>query len=128
MTGAVVMLIGFNLATVATTTYFPHEEWIGLMTTAFVILVAVLGRGFFSRIAIFLALIFGYLISWIADQINQVKLDPSCVTHCAMSNRVDWSGVRAAHWIGIPKTITSLTFGASPAHICRSSSSPSCYS
>ena len=42
VTGAVVMLIGFNLATVATTTYFPSEQWIGLLTTAFVIAVAVL--------------------------------------------------------------------------------------
>src|SRR5664279_1803523 len=71
VTGAVVMLIGFNLASVATTIYFPHEQWIGLLTMAFVVVVAVLGRGFISRIAIFLALIFGYLISWFADQFNQ---------------------------------------------------------
>ena len=29
---------------------------------------AVLGRGFLGRIAVFLALVFGYLISWLADQ------------------------------------------------------------
>ena len=112
VTGAVVMLIGFNLATVATTIYFPKEQWIGLLTTLFVIVVAVLGRGFMSRIAIFLALIFGYLISWIADQINQVKADPTCVKHCPLVDRVDWSGVKSAHWIGVPKTITSPTFGS----------------
>src|SRR5690348_9369467 len=89
VTGAVVMLIGFNLATVATTIYFPKEQWIGLLTTLFVVVVAVLGRGFMSRIAIFLALIFGYVISWIADQINQVKDDPTCVAHCKMVDRVD---------------------------------------
>jgi uracil-xanthine permease len=111
VTGAVVMLIGFNLATVATSIYFPHEQWIGLMTTAFVIVVAVLGRGFISRIAIFLALIFGYVISWIGDQINQVKADPTCTVKCQMVDRVDWSGVKSAHWIGVPKTITSPTFG-----------------
>ena len=33
VTGAVVMLIGFNLASVATITYFPTEQWIGLLTT-----------------------------------------------------------------------------------------------
>lgn len=110
VTGAVVMLIGFNLATVATTIYFPSEQWIGLMTAGFVIIVAVLGRGFISRIAIFLALVFGYAISWIADRINTV---PSCSTagKCLQVHRIDWSGVTSAHWIGIPKTIISPTFG-----------------
>ena len=75
VTGAVVMLIGFNLATVATTIYFPSEQWIGLLTALFVLVVAVLLRGFISRIAIFLALIFGYVISWIADRIHDV---PTC--------------------------------------------------
>lgn len=59
VTGAVVMLIGFNLAMVATKTYFPQEQWIGLLTAAFVIFVSVLARGFISRIAIFLGLVFG---------------------------------------------------------------------
>ena len=111
VTGAVVMLIGFNLATVATTVYFPSEQWIGLLTTAFVIAVAVLGKGFTSRIAIFLALIFGYLISWIADLFSQVKVDPTCVTNCAMTDRLNFSGVKSASWIGIPKDIVSPTFG-----------------
>lgn len=110
VTGAVVMLIGFNLATVATTIYFPSEQWIGLMTAGFVIIVAVLGRGFISRIAIFLALVFGYAISWIADRINTV---PSCSSagKCIQVHRINWSGVTSAHWIGIPKTIISPTFG-----------------
>ncbi|MEO8889532.1 MAG: solute carrier family 23 protein [Jatrophihabitantaceae bacterium] len=111
VTGAVVMLIGFNLASVATTIYFPNEQWIGLMTAGFVVVVAVLGRGFISRIAIFLALVFGYLISWIADQINQVKAVPSCVSHCVMQNRIDWSSVKSAHWIGVPKDIITHVGG-----------------
>ena len=44
VTGAVVMLIGFNLASVATTTYFPNDQWVGLLTTAFLVGVAVLGQ------------------------------------------------------------------------------------
>ena len=28
VTGAVVMLIGFNLASVATQTYFPSDQWV----------------------------------------------------------------------------------------------------
>ncbi|UQX90079.1 hypothetical protein M6D93_08775 [Jatrophihabitans telluris] len=113
VTGAVVMLIGFNLATVATTTYFPTEQWIGLLTAAFVTAVAVLTRGFISRIAIFLALIFGYLISWIADRINDVpKCGGQIVAACTgTGHRIDWSGVKSAHWIGLPKDIVSPTFG-----------------
>ncbi|MDT0260024.1 solute carrier family 23 protein [Jatrophihabitans sp. DSM 44399] len=109
VTGAVVMLIGFNLATVATTTYFPAEQWIGLLTTAFVIVTAVLLRGFISRIAIFLALVFGYLISWLADQIR--LLHQCTAGKCVDVHRIDWSGVRSAHWIGVPKDIISPTFG-----------------
>jgi len=110
VTGAVVMLIGFNLATVATQTYFPKDQWVGLLTTAFLIGVAVLAPGFINRIAVFLALIFGYVISWIADQWSTVQ---SCTAagKCTAVHRVDWSGVASAHWIGLPKTIVSPTFG-----------------
>ena len=106
VTGAVVMLIGFNLATVATTTYFPAGQWIGLATAAFVIGVSVVARGFVSRIAIFLGLLFGYGLSWVADQVNQV---PS--TAGGMVDRLDFSGVSSASWVGLPGTITSPTFG-----------------
>jgi uracil-xanthine permease len=109
VTGAVVMLIGFNLATVATTVYFPHEQWIGLLTMAFVIVVAVLGRGFVSRIAVFLGLVFGYIISWIADQIgNKVPSDPTNAKS-ALVDRVDWASVKSASWIGIPHDIKTPT-------------------
>ena len=69
VTGAVVMLIGFNLAPVATQTYMPSDPWIALLTMTAVIVMAVGLRGFFGRIAIFLGLIFGYVVSWIADLI-----------------------------------------------------------
>ena len=50
VTGAVVMLIGFNLARVATSIYFPSDQWIALLKTAFLIAVAVLGLDRFNRI------------------------------------------------------------------------------
>jgi xanthine/uracil permease len=83
---------------------------VGLLTTAFLIGVAVLAPGFINRIAVFLALIFGYVISWIADQWSTVQ---SCTAagKCTAVYRVDWSGVASAHWIGLPKTIVSPTFG-----------------
>src|SRR5260221_8924317 len=47
--GAVVMLIGFNLATVATTIYFPRGQWVALLTTGVLIGMAVPGPGILSR-------------------------------------------------------------------------------
>ena len=63
VTGAVVMLIGFNLAPVVAGIYWPQDQWIALLTAAFMVFAAVLLPGFWSRIAVFLALIFGYLLS-----------------------------------------------------------------
>ena len=41
VTGAVVMLIGFNLAPVVADIYWPQDQWVALLTMTFVILVAV---------------------------------------------------------------------------------------
>src|SRR3954466_7919824 len=69
VTGAVVMLIGFNLAPVVATIYWPQDQWVALLTMTVVILMAVGLRGFVGRIAIFLGLIFGYLLSWLFDAV-----------------------------------------------------------
>ncbi len=103
VTGAVVMLIGFNLAPVVADIYWPQDQWVALITMAFVILVAVGARGFIGRIAIFLGLIFGYILSWIFDTVfGQItSLDPAAdevTTHY----RVNWDNVEAANWVGFP--------------------------
>src|ERR1700754_488600 len=76
VTGAVVMLIGFNLAPVVAGIYWPQDQWVALLTATFMVCAAVLLPGFWARIAVFLSLIFGYLISWLFDgifgQINSV--------------------------------------------------------
>ena len=94
VTGAVVMLIGFNLAPVVAGIYWPQDQWIALLTATFMVLAAVRLPGFFSRIAVFLALIFGYVLSWLADkifgQIHSVTgADP---TKAIDHYRVSWSG------------------------------------
>ncbi|HSE56412.1 MAG TPA: solute carrier family 23 protein [Nocardioidaceae bacterium] len=104
VTGAVVMLIGFNLAPVVADIYWPQDQWVALLTMFFVILVAVGVRGFLGRIAIFLGLIFGYLLSWIFDTVfGQItSFDPTAgevTTHY----RVNWDQVRAADWFGFPR-------------------------
>src|SRR6478752_3992194 len=69
VTGAVVMLIGFNLAPVVASIYWPQDQWIALIVMVAVIAMSVGLRGFFGRIAIFLGLILGYVLSWVFDKV-----------------------------------------------------------
>ena len=103
VTGAVVMLIGFNLAPVATGIYMPSDPWVAIITMTLVILMAVGLRGFFGRIAIFLGLILGYVLSWLADVVFgktslPIPSNPAPGPH----NRVDWANVDRAEWVGFP--------------------------
>ncbi|HJR38949.1 MAG TPA: solute carrier family 23 protein [Nocardioidaceae bacterium] len=120
VTGAVVMLIGFNLAPVVARVYWPQDQWVALLTMTAVILMAVGLRGFFGRIAIFLGLIFGFLISWIFDFFGPITSvlpgqnligpdgepcaaeGPYCVATPFEHDRVSWAAVKAADWIGLP--------------------------
>src|SRR5918995_2488446 len=51
VTGAVVMLIGFNLAPVVADIYWPQDQWVALITMIFVIVCSVGLRGFAGRIS-----------------------------------------------------------------------------
>lgn len=104
VTGAVVMLIGFNLAPVVAGIYWPQDQWVALLTAAFMVVAACLFPGFWSRIAVFLALIFGYVISWIFDGIfGQItSITGSSQGEEIAHDRVSWAGVKAADWIGFP--------------------------
>ncbi|MEU8796564.1 solute carrier family 23 protein [Spirillospora sp. NPDC048819] len=121
VTGAVVMLIGFNLAPVVATVYWPQDQWVALATLAFAVLCAVLLRGFWARITILLALVFGYVLSWVLDKVvgsitsvlpGQNLLDasgqpcaaegPYCVATAFAHDRVDFSSVESASWFGFP--------------------------
>src|SRR5215218_7932222 len=101
VTGAVVMLIGFNLAPVVAGIYWPQDQWIALLTAAFMVAAAVLLPGFFSRIAVLLALIFGYLLSWLAGVLfGEITSVLGGATEATSHDRVDWSGVSGASWVG----------------------------
>ncbi|GAW52313.1 xanthine/uracil/vitamin C permease [Nocardioides sp. PD653] len=104
VTGAVVMLIGFNLAPVATGTYMPSDPWMAIITMTAVIVMAVGLRGFFGRIAIFLGLIFGYVLSWIFDLIfGKTSLPLPGNPEPGPHHRVDWDQIKGADWFGFPK-------------------------
>jgi len=103
VTGAVVMLIGFNLAPVVATVYWPQDQWVALLTMTAVILMAVGLRGFFGRIAIFLGLIFGYVLSWVFDRLfGQITSFDAAAGKVTTHWRVNWGNVKAADWIGFP--------------------------
>jgi uracil-xanthine permease len=89
VTGAVVMLIGLNLAPVAASE-FTAQAGTAFATLAAILLFTVLLRGFLGRISILLGIIFGYLIAMTQGQ-------------------VDYAGIKSADWIGLP-TFTHPTF------------------
>lgn len=116
VTGAVVMLIGFNLAPVVAGIYWPQDQWIALATATFMVFAAVVLPGFWSRIAVFLALIFGYLLSFIVDKVIGpiTSVTPVSDGQAVEHDRVSWAGVKAADWIGLPSG--DLADGVSVVH------------
>lgn len=103
VTGAVVLLIGFNLAPVVANTYWPQDQWVALLTLAFVVLVSVLLRGFWSRIAVLLGLIFGFAVSWLFDLVfGQITSYSAAADKVTTHWRVDLTQVANADWIGLP--------------------------
>lgn len=119
VTGAVVMLIGFNLAPVVAGTYWPQDQWLALLVMLIVVVLSVGARGFVSRIAIFLSLVVGYVLSWLADLVfGQITSFSPAAGEITTHWRVDWSGVAAADWLGLPP-LTDLSTWAlhSPTNV-----------
>ena len=116
VTGAVVMLIGFNLAPVVAQIYWPQDQWIALATATFMVVAAVLLPGFWSRIAVFLALVFGYAVSWLADlSLGPItSVTPVSEGVAVEHDRVSWAAVGSADWLGFPSGV--LADGVSVVH------------
>jgi uracil-xanthine permease len=81
--GAIVALIGFNLAPVAWTN-FQQEPVTATVTLVAVIVFSVLFRGFLGRISIVLGVVVGYVVA-------------------VISGEVDYTAVEKAAWIGLPE-------------------------
>ncbi|WOC11899.1 uracil-xanthine permease family protein [Gordonia sp. MP11Mi] len=82
VTGAIVALIGFNLAPAAKDN-FEQGPVTGLVTLVLMVVVLALFRGLIGRLAIFLAVVVGYLLA------------------LAMGD-VDTAAVASAAWVGLP--------------------------
>jgi uracil-xanthine permease len=103
VTGAVVLIIGFNLAPVVANTYWPQDQWVGLATMIFVIIASLVLRGFWARISILLGLVFGYLLSALLDvTTGPITSVLGGATEATTHDRLDLSGVHSADWIGLP--------------------------
>jgi uracil-xanthine permease len=114
VTGAVVLLIGFNLAPVAAETYWPQDQWVALATMIFVIVASLALRGFWARISILLGLVFGYLLSLLLDATTGpvTSFDPSAGA-VTTRDRVNLDAVSQADWFGLPDFVApslSLNF------------------
>ena len=109
VTGAVVMLIGFNLAPVVANIYWPQDQWVALLVMTFTIVCAVAFKGFIGRIAVFLALIFGYVLSWIFDKaFGQITAYDAGAAKVTTHFRTNFDGIKAADWIGFPPHTTMV--------------------
>ncbi len=86
--GAIVALIGFNLAPVAWSN-FQLQPLPGTITLVAVILFSVLFRGFLGRISIFLGVIVGYVATVLIQAATGETL-------------IDFAAVEAAPWVGLP--------------------------
>ena len=83
VTGAIVALIGFNLAPAAKAN-FEKGPVVGLVTLVLLVGILAFFRGIIGRLAIFLAVVIGYLLA------------------LALGD-VDTSAIAAAPWIGLPE-------------------------
>ncbi|KXK59413.1 nitrate reductase [Micromonospora rosaria] len=92
VTGAIVMLIGLNLAPVAwdgdgSGTGVKAQPLIALVTLAAILLATVVFRGFLSRLSILVGVVVGWLFAAAVG-----GLDPAALT-----------GLREAAWVGMPQ-------------------------
>jgi NCS2 family nucleobase:cation symporter-2 len=106
VTGAIVMVIGFNLASVAyNKAWFGPETvgqnagqlqggpLLGIITLGSIALIAAISRGFLGRISIFAGLVVGYIVALVMGDVSTEKIS-------------------AAKWVAMP-SFTSPTFNTS---------------
>src|SRR5215207_8890974 len=89
VTGAIVALIGLNLAPVAKD-QFTQQAGIAMVTLVAILVIGVAVKNFLSRLSVFLGVAVGYVFA-------------------ALLGDVNWDAVHAADWVGFPD-FTTPTF------------------
>jgi putative pyrimidine permease RutG len=113
VTGAIVMVIGLNLAHVAVSESGGVPSWfagtndaflvtMALLTTACVLLVAVYAPGMLRRLPILVGGVAGYLIYFLC--VNVLKLSDT-------AQQISFDKVNSAAWFGLPKWVTPVVDG-----------------
>jgi putative pyrimidine permease RutG len=113
VTGAIVMVIGLNLAHVAVSESGGVPSWfagtndaflvtMALLTTAMVLLVAVYAPGMLRRLPILVGGIGGYLLYYVC--VNVLKLSDT-------AQQISFDKVNEAAWFGFPKWVTPVFDG-----------------
>ncbi len=99
VTGAVVMIIGLNLApiTVSSVAGKPFELWTTLMTVLCMGLIAVFSRGFMQKLLLLMGLVLSYVIYAVLTN------------GLGMGTPIDFAVVGSASWVGLP-TMTTPVF------------------
>ncbi|MDG9948316.1 NCS2 family nucleobase:cation symporter [Acinetobacter ursingii] len=99
VTGAVVMIIGLNLApvTVKAVAGHPFDMWMALITVLCMGIIAVFTRGLLQRLLLLIGLLIAYLIYAIATN------------GLGWGQAIDFSQISAAPWFGLP-SLTAPTF------------------
>ncbi len=102
VTGAVVAVIGLNLAPVAvkSVSASQFDAWIGLITVLIIGLIAVTTTGIWRRLPIIIGAIAGYVIYLVL------------ANGLGLGKPIDFGAIAAAPWVGLPKFVTP-TFHAS---------------
>ena len=86
VTGAIVALIGLNLAPVAWQQFEPQAH-LAMVTLVSILIIGVALKNFLSRLSVFLGVVVGYVFA-------------------ALLGDVNWDAVEAASWFGFPDFIT----------------------
>ena len=89
VTGAIVALIGLNLAPVARDS-FAQQPLLAFLTLAAILLIGIVFKGFIGRLSVFLGVLLGYLVA-------------------AVAGEIDFAPVGDAAWVGLPD-FTGPTF------------------
>ena len=107
VTGAVVAVIGLNLAPIAVKGIAGStlDTWVGIATVVAVGLVAVRGPGITRRLPILLGGVAGYLVYL------------ACTNGLGLGKPIDFAPVAAATWIGLPRFVAPVFDGPAMALI-----------
>ena len=107
VTGAIVMLIGFNLAPSAWNNV-ASAKTTAFITIAAILLVTVLFKGMIGRLSILIGVIIGYIAAAIQDAAGVLVPHAQSDGSVVMGKQLDFSLVTSpnTHWIGFPTFTT----------------------